>query len=143
MVGRLTYDQGRLGVGGELALETGDSEWQLERAMYGMISRELLGEKSSSVCSMMDLVGLKEEEVMQHYKNVVTLANCKIVAHGDMPVQIITEQVEECINKTSPPTHTPTFIDKPTPTPEHLPKTVVFDHLHQQHILTLSYKVTP
>ena len=57
--------------------------------MYGMISSELLGERSSSVCSMMDLVNLKKEQVLQHYKNIVTLPNMKILAHGDMPVQLI------------------------------------------------------
>lgn len=92
VVRRFTYENKRLGFTGELAAELFDSQFQLDQTVYSLIGEELLGIDKHAFCKSLDLASLSFEDILEHYKQTVTLANCTLVLHGDMSPQFFAEQ---------------------------------------------------
>lgn len=59
-------------------------QFDTDRAIYSIISRHLLNEKHQPFRKPLDLLDIGFNEVVKHYKEVVTLANSMFIIHGDI-----------------------------------------------------------
>jgi len=68
------------------------------------------------------------------------LPNCTFLLHGDMNIRYFIDELNKNIEEFKPKTHSPIFFEKPLRTVS-FPRTINFDHLKQETILMLSYKI--
>lgn len=139
VVRRLHFQDGRLGVAGELAGELMDAQFRLEQTLYALISEELLGEPSRNLCKPLDLLRLAPQDVADFHRQNLTLGNCTFLLHGDMDIHYFVERLSDNLREfhpalPAPPAHAPS-------PPPAVPRTISFDHLAQETILLLSYRV--
>jgi Zn-dependent M16 (insulinase) family peptidase len=97
VVRRFTFENERLGFSGELAGELFDGQFQLDQTVYSLIGEELLGNDNQGLCKALDLANLSFDDVLQHYRQTVTLPNCTLILHGDINPHYFAEQFDRNI----------------------------------------------
>jgi predicted Zn-dependent peptidase len=88
----------------------------------------------------LDLTQLSYDDIVEHYKKTVTLSNCTFVLHGDMNPQYFTSEFAKNVEEFKPPAavfHSPPAIAEKV----NLPKTINFEHLRQESIMMLSFRI--